>query len=202
MWCLFCSMLAVGGTDDSIQVLQRKHQQPTKPSSLNHSQSLLLSYCESNTILPTLSHLYSTHLQHLDQHFMCLMGGVCVCVCVVLYGDFFNQNMRSRVPPHQKVLWFCCIPHQRNTALNRVAGFVFFDNVSTYTCSCCTECVWSSGTRGMQTLTAGNNSFFVFPCLTVKPIHSKLFIHTHWLRGEKIRCPVVLPCLMCVIPSQ
>ena len=177
---------------------------------INSQPNPALSTTPSLSSSPTVSpiqyyqpcHIYIAHTFNTLTSISCASWVVCVCVCVVLYGDFFNQNMRSRVPPHQKVLWFCCIPHQRNTALNRVAGFVFFDNVSTYTCSCCTECVWSSGTRGMQTLTAGNNSFFVFPCLTVKPIHSKLFIHTHWLRGEKIRCPVVLPCLMCVIPSQ
>ena len=41
------SVLAVGGTDDSIQILQRKQAPPTRPGPpTRHTQPSLLSYCE------------------------------------------------------------------------------------------------------------------------------------------------------------
>ena len=43
-----CSMVAVGGTDDRIHILQRKQSPSVRPSN-NNTQSSLFSYCEYST---------------------------------------------------------------------------------------------------------------------------------------------------------
>ena len=43
-----CSIVAVGGTDDRIHILQRKQSPSVRPSN-NNTQSSLFSYCEYNT---------------------------------------------------------------------------------------------------------------------------------------------------------
>ena len=43
-----CSIVAVGGTDDRIHILQRKQSPSVRPSN-NNTQSSLFSYCEYST---------------------------------------------------------------------------------------------------------------------------------------------------------